>query len=341
MRRLFVMLLSLSLLFVAACQASQPAPAPDAMKAGVSAATPAPAVVSPVAPSGSSAAVSATTTPRPTLEPPKFTLKGGDGKTVATVNGTAISLGEYTREATAARDEMVDGGVDIASTEGKAQLKEMYSQVLEQLIVQEIVRQGAKAQGIAVSDDDVKKELDKLTAQQGGEEGLKKAMDAQGLTREDLNSLIRDRLSANQLADLLTKDLPTTGEQIHARHILVKTEDEAKKVKERLAAGEDFAAVARDVSTDPGGKSNGGDLGWLAKGQTVPAFEDAAFALPLKKVSDPVQSQFGYHIIEVLEKDDKRPLPQDRIDELKQDKLVNWLDAQRKGAKVEQFLSLE
>ncbi len=335
MRRLFV-LLCLGLV-LAGCQTGQ---APVAEKANDTKAA-APTVVSTPAASSTSVASSASTpTPQATLPPLKFTVKG-DGKNVATVNGTALTLADFERQANQARDEFVRQGLDPSSAEGKQQLNQVYSQIMETMIAQEIVRQGAKAQGITVTEDDVKTELDRITQQQGGAEALKKALDAQGMTQDELVGLVRDRLTAVKLAAALTKDLPTTGEQVHARHILVKTEDEAKKVIDRLKGGEDFGKLAGELSTDPGGKSNGGDLGWFSRGMMVPTFEQAAFALPVKQVSQPVQSEFGYHIIEVLEKDAARALPQDQVDQQREDKLVSWLEQQRNAAKIEQFLTIE
>src|SRR3954469_12952509 len=93
-----------------------------------------------------------------------------------------------------------------------------------------------------------------------------------------------------------------TGEQeVHARHILVESEDEAKAVKEELNKGADFAELAKKKSKDPGA-SDGGDLGFFTKDQMVPEFSAVAFALEPGKVSDPVKSQFGWHVIKVEEK---------------------------------------
>ena len=335
MRRL-VVILCLGLV-LAGCQTGQ---APVAEKAN-NAPTAAPTVAATSAPAAKSVTSSATSAPpQATLAPLKFTVTG-DGKNVATVNGTPLTLAEFEHQATQARDEFVRQGLDPNSAEGKQQLNQVYSQIMETMIAQEIVRQGAKAQGVSVTEDDVKKEMDRITQQQGGAEALKKALDAQGMTQDELVSLIRDRLTAVKLAEVLTKDLPTTGEQVHARHILVKTEDEAKKVIDRIKAGEDFGKLAGELSTDPGGKSNGGDLGWFSRGMMVPTFEEAAFALPVKQLSAPVQSQFGYHVIEVLEKDAARALPQDQIDQQREDKLVGWLEQQRSASKIEQFLTIE
>jgi peptidyl-prolyl cis-trans isomerase C len=88
--------------------------------------------------------------------------------------------------------------------------------------------------------------------------------------------------------------------EIHARHILLATEDDAKKALARVKGGEDFAKVATELSKDPGGE--GGDLGWFTKDRMVPEFADAAFKLEPGQISDPVKSQFGWHVIKVEEK---------------------------------------
>ncbi len=86
-------------------------------------------------------------------------------------------------------------------------------------------------------------------------------------------------------------------QEIHARHILVPTEDEAKKALARVKGGEDFAKVANEVSNDKGG--DGGDLGWFTKDRMVPEFSEAAFKLKKGEISDPVKTQFGWHVIQV------------------------------------------
>jgi peptidyl-prolyl cis-trans isomerase C len=97
-----------------------------------------------------------------------------------------------------------------------------------------------------------------------------------------------------------------TGEQeVHARHILVETEDEAKAIAEELKKGADFAELAKKKSKDPGA-SDGGDLGFFTKDQMVPEFSAVAFALEPGKISDPVKSQFGWHIIKVEEKRNRK-----------------------------------
>jgi peptidyl-prolyl cis-trans isomerase C len=129
-------------------------------------------------------------------------------------------------------------------------------------------------------------------------------------------------------------------EEVHARHILVKTEDEAKAVITALGEGKDFAELAKEKSTDPN-KSDGGDLGYFKKGQMVPEFEAAAFAMQKGEVSkEPVKTQFGFHVIKV---EDKRIAPPPALDQVKdqvrqivmRDKYIELLKTSKAGAKIE------
>jgi peptidyl-prolyl cis-trans isomerase C len=97
--------------------------------------------------------------------------------------------------------------------------------------------------------------------------------------------------------------------ELHARHILVEDEATAKQVAERAKKGEDFLALSKEFSKDPGSAADGGDLGWFTKDKMVKEFSDAAFKLEPGQVSDPVKSQFGWHVIKVEEKRTK-PVPQ-------------------------------
>jgi peptidyl-prolyl cis-trans isomerase C len=104
-------------------------------------------------------------------------------------------------------------------------------------------------------------------------------------------------------------------EEVRARHILVKTEKEAQDVLAKLKGGADFEKLAREISVDPSAKTNGGDLEYFTKGQMVAEFSDAAFKLNKGQVSQPVKSQFGFHIIKV---EDKRSKPVPKYEEVKE-----------------------
>ncbi|MDD3237047.1 MAG: peptidylprolyl isomerase [Candidatus Gastranaerophilales bacterium] len=90
---------------------------------------------------------------------------------------------------------------------------------------------------------------------------------------------------------------------VRASHLLVKTEEEAKSLREEILEGKDFAQVASEVSMCPSG-ANGGDLGFFTKGQMVQEFEDAAFSMKVGEVSDPIKTQFGYHLIKLTDTKD-------------------------------------
>ncbi|MEQ1710830.1 MAG: peptidylprolyl isomerase [Hyphomicrobium sp.] len=104
-------------------------------------------------------------------------------------------------------------------------------------------------------------------------------------------------------------------EEVQARHILVDSEDKAKELAAKVKAGGDFVALAKENSKDPGSKDEGGMLGYFSRGQMVPAFEDAAFALKKGDISAPVKSQFGWHVIKL---EDRRPKKLPSFDEVKE-----------------------
>jgi peptidyl-prolyl cis-trans isomerase C len=120
--------------------------------------------------------------------------------------------------------------------------------------------------------------------------------------------------ASRKLYDETVKNLKPEQE-VHARHILVETEDEAKKAYARIKGGEDFAKVAGDLSKDPGSKDDGGDLGFFTKDRMVAPFAEAAFKLEAGQVSEPVKTQFGWHIIKVEE---KRAKPVPSYDDMKE-----------------------
>ncbi len=128
--------------------------------------------------------------------------------------------------------------------------------------------------------------------------------------------------------------------EVHARHILVKTEAEAKDIIKQLNGGADFAKIAKDKSEDPGSKANGGDLGFFSKGAMVPEFAAVAFSLePGKITPTPVKTQFGYHVIKVEEVRDTKPPTFEEskaqlLNEAQQDKLQMTLESLRKNADV-------
>ena len=113
-------------------------------------------------------------------------------------------------------------------------------------------------------------------------------------------------------ADQIARFQAGVEEQMHARHILVATQEEAEAVLKRLEAGEDFAALAAELSTDESNKDQGGDLGWFGRGRMVAPFEEAAFDGQIGLYPFPVQTEYGFHVIEVLEREE-RPIDPEEV----------------------------
>lgn len=128
-----------------------------------------------------------------------------------------------------------------------------------------------------------------------------------GFSDEELKKIFEDSLYREKLYAEVTKDVPHILEEVWARHILVADEATAKTVRDLLVKGGDWNALALEYSTDTGSSSKGGDLGWFARGQMVTPFEDSAFSLKISEISQPIKSDFGYHIIQVIGHED-RPL---------------------------------
>lgn len=159
------------------------------------------------------------------------------------------------------------------------------------------------------------------------------------LTREGKKAVTPE--AAKKLFDDTTKAM-APEEEAHARHILVETEDQAKAAVARLKKGEDFAKVAAELSKDPGSGKEGGDLGWFTKDRMVPEFAEAAFKLKKGEISEPVKSQFGWHVIKLEDKRSK-PLPdfaavKPQIDQyLERKAQQDLVIAMREKAKVERL----
>ncbi|TMV51386.1 hypothetical protein FE783_06265 [Paenibacillus mesophilus] len=210
-------------------------------------------------------------------------------------------------------------GVDI----GKKQLfdelmKNGGSQVLNNLIQEELVKQEADKAGIQVTDADLNKELDsfKKGLSISSDEEFEMMLMQYGMTKDDLKKQMPMQVRLRKMLEPKTnvteeemkkyydenKETLSTPEQVKASHILVKTKEESEAILTQLNTGADFAQLAKEKSTDPGSKDKGGDLDFFAKGTMVKEFEDAAFTLPVGQLSGVVQTEHGFHIIKVTDK---------------------------------------
>lgn len=154
------------------------------------------------------------------------------------------------------------------------------------------------------------------------------------IPEETLRYIITVQIYREKLQAQVIGEVPCEEEQVWAQHILVPDAALAKTISEKLKAGEDWYKLVEEFSTDEGSKTQGGDLGWFGRGQMVAEFEQAAFDLPVGQISEPVQSQFGWHIIRVLGHEN-RPLTTAQCQNLEQTKFQEWLTQYRSSAQVE------
>ena len=172
-----------------------------------------------------------------------------------------------------------------------------------------------------------------LESYQSRVEEVLTSMEEVGLTEEQYYRLFETGLLRTKLIEDVTADMPAEEEQVWARHILVADEESANAVIERLNNGEDFATLAVELSEDTGSGTVGGDLGWFGKGQMVPEFEAAAFSLKDGEISKPVQSNFGWHIIQKLGSA-KIPLSASAYDQARQSAFDEFLATLRDEADI-------
>ncbi len=249
---------------------------------------------------------------------------------------------------------------------------------LDVLIEEELIRQAAEEEGVVASDEEIGRRIEESfgyyrdeaadVASPTGESittttevsptltptgmtrsefdeihdaYLSTVQEAAGMSEEELRDTVEAQLLRQKMEELITQDVPTTELQIHARHILLESKAEAEVVLKRLQDGEDFAALAEELSKDPGSAQQGGDLGWFAKGGMIPEFDEVAFGLEPGMLSDVVATQYGFHIIMVEERDENRELDPAMLYERKGEAFDAWLLDLRDSATIESYWSVE
>ena len=163
-----------------------------------------------------------------------------------------------------------------------------------------------------------------------------KSFSTYNVSERTIRSIYEADLLRKKLRDEITKDIPPTEEQVFARHILVETEEEANAAYERLQNGEDFATVAAEVSQDTGSAARGGELDWQPRSFFVKEFSDAAFSQEIGEIGKPVKTEFGYHIIQVIAREEL-PLSASQYEQVKDTAFNDWLTAAREAATIETF----
>ena len=279
---------------------------------------------------------------------------------IATVNGVEISRSKMQAQVnhTINQRGMGSGGITQPGT-----YKSIQEEVLEQLIVQELLWQEAQQREFVVSAADVEQQLQKMKSGFDSEMAFLFKIKEGGFTEATYREDIRQQRSAQrmlhegivpeiEISDDDVKqfydeniDRLSSQEQVRARHILIvpKSDDDEDErlVREKLASvqkalqgGTSFALVAMENS-EGSSATGGGDLGFFARGQMVPAFEVAAFALQPGEISEVVKTQFGYHIIKIEERREAQTVPVEEA----ADKIKDYLRQQRLQSEVETLLT--
>lgn len=172
-------------------------------------------------------------------------------------------------------------------------------------VLTELVHEKVLSEKYKISDKEIQTEFENWKTQYGAQFESVVEMQGEDVVKQMVKVNLLRKKAAEDEVKVTDEDLKayydTLEGQVRASHILVADEATAKDVKKKLAAGEKFEDLAKEYSTDPGSGQKGGDLGWFGKDAMVKEFEDAAFKLKEGEVSEPVKSEFGYHIIKVTE----------------------------------------
>jgi len=235
------------------------------------------------------------------------------GKTLVTVNGNAIT------------QSMVDTMIQQMPERMRKQMEAtgQMGQLQEQLVIGEILYREALTQNLH-QQDDVKSTIALATRS--------------ALAQALLDKVVKERTTDAAVQGYYDDHkVQFARPQVNASHILVKEEALVKEIAAKLSAGGDFGALAKEHSMDPGSKTNGGSLGWFKKADMVGPFADAAFAAEKGTITDPVQTRFGWHIIQVVDKRDQIPMEEvrDQIEQsMSQELLQAYIDEIKAGATI-------
>ncbi|MBN2070107.1 MAG: peptidylprolyl isomerase [Candidatus Krumholzibacteriota bacterium] len=282
------------------------------------------------------------------------------GEVVAVVNGREINESEVATEQNMLMQQMA-GRVDPSQMQMLA--AGMKKQAFDNIVKRVLLREAADKEAIGFTEAEKTAKIESVKGNFPSEEAFQNQMKISGLTTELFEKEIEYTIKIEKLIDKMTANVEKTTlkearsfydsnidqfktpERVKASHILVKVEgtdteeikaEKKKKIDDllvRVKGGQDFADVASENSDCPSSK-NGGDLGYFSRGQMVQPFEDTAFALEKGKISDVIETRFGYHIIKLMEKDPAGTTPFEDVG----NEVVEYLYSMKKQMEVEKYL---
>lgn len=238
-----------------------------------------------------------------------------------------------------------DGSKAIVETKnGNITKDEFYNEMKERVgksVLRDLIDEKVLSKKYKVTDEEIDREIERIKEAYGPQYDLAVQKNGEKVIREMVKlDLLRTKAAVGDIK-VTEKELKEYYDnykpKIRASHILVKDEKTAKEVKAKLDKGEDFAKLAKEYSQDPGSASNGGDLGWFGPGKMVKEFEEAAYKLKVGEVSDPVKTDYGYHIIKVTDKEKKKSFNEMK-DEIAFEVKRNKLDPATMQSKVDKLV---
>jgi foldase protein PrsA len=274
------------------------------------------------------------------------------------VIGTMLAVFGFSKEDVVAKV----GSKSISKEDLYTTLVDQYGEAaLDTLIAEKIVELESEEEEITVKESEMDEELQTIQDSYGDEEAFNEALASSGASLDSVKEniktylltekLLKDRISISddQIKEYFeaNKDSFAQAEQVEASHILVEDEETAEEVKDKLADGGDFAELAKEYSTDTSNAESGGELGFFAKGEMVAEFDEKAFAMKTGEISEPVKTEFGYHIIKVTDKkaakeavleDHKEEVKDILFDQALQTEYGTWLEEQKDEYKIENSL---
>jgi parvulin-like peptidyl-prolyl isomerase len=254
-----------------------------------------------------------TPTPEPSLTPSPTPIP-----MAVTINGEGITRAEFEAEVARYQQAQTSLGQSV-SPEAAAQT------VMANLVDSVLLAQGAAQKGFVVDEATLQARLDALAAQVGGAQTLSAWETAHGYSEADFRSALRRQMAAAWMRDQIAASIPLTADQVHVKQILLYNAEEAQKVLAQLQSGVSFEDLAAQYDSQ-----THGELGWFPRGYlTEPAIEAAVFGLQPGQYSSVVQSQTGFHIFMLVERDPAHPLAPEVLLVLQEHALQDWLDQRR------------
>ncbi|HBW36994.1 peptidylprolyl isomerase [Desulfosporosinus sp. BICA1-9] len=277
------------------------------------------------------------------------------GKWAVKVNEDQILVKDLEERVAEAQKTYEKQGMKFDTDQGKQALTQIQSQLLDRMIEGKLIAQEVKKNSLNPEDAKVKEQEEIIKKNIGDETIFQDTLKQQGMTVLELRNFLAVyekttgdiKLADSDIKNFYDQNIANYSqpESVKARHILVKTEDEANAIIAQLKAGTDFIQLAKEKSIEPGAKDSGGDLGTFTKGKMVPEFETAAFSQKVGTFSTvPVKSEFGYHVILVeahtaAEAPDydkvKAQVSEDALNQTKDSKFQTFFDDLLKNAKIE------